>query len=136
MRAGPKAASPRAECSGAEARPGAQATTAMASESLGAAPTPPEWITFPLPLTGLGRCPLARPAGVLGPPQDPQAFQYSVCSPAPCPNTIWAEGLACVARKVLPALILLLFLPSKSNFWKSSSLSVSSCLKFRSRKER
>lgn len=88
LQAGPRPASPNAECSGAEAGLRAQAATAMASESLGALPAPPEWITFPLPLTSPDRCPLARPAWVSGPPRDTQAFQYS----APLPLALTQSG--------------------------------------------
>lgn len=137
MLAEPRAASPRAERSGASAGPGVEQPPPWRVSPWGEPRLRRDGTQSPFPLTGPGRCPPTRPARIPG-SRDSHEFWYSVCSPAPCPLPQHKLGgrLTRGARKVLRALILLLFFPSKSSFWKSSNPSVSSCRKSRSPSER
>lgn len=90
-----------------------------------------------------GRAPTRRPArGPADPgprPRSPSGFLRAPRAwPAPLAlvHSVLGGRLPWGARKASLCLTLLLFLPPKSNFWKSSSPSVSSCRKFRSRRGR
>lgn len=72
----------------------------MASESLGPAPAPPGWITFPLPLNSPGRCPPARPAGIPGlrdPPRVPVLGLLS-CPLPPAPTQLGWKAYPAIAK--------------------------------------
>lgn len=84
--------------------------------------------------------PAGRPPGprralpALGPPPGPRLPRPGLSPPGS--SLYWARGSPGRAAGFCALTPFLLLLPSKSSFWKSSSPSVSSCRKFRSRRER